>query len=93
MRAIDADKLIEKFEEIEGREYTAIFVNQIIKLIEQQPTLEGSNGDIVKSLLTITDEWTAYNFAEDCKEVNIKADEIIGVSSFKKSWWDAPYGK
>lgn len=93
MRVIDADKLIEKFEEIEGREYTAIFINQIIKLIEQQPTLEGSNGDIVKSLLTITDEWTAYNFAEDCKEVNIKADGIIGVSSFKKSWWDAPYGR
>lgn len=93
MRAIDADKLIEKFEEIEGREYTAIFVDQIIKLIEQQLTLEGSNGDIVKSLLTITDEWTAYNYAEDCKEVNIKADEMLGVISFKKSWWDAPYGR
>lgn len=44
MRAIDADKLIEKFEEIEGREYTAVFINQIIKLIEQQPTLELDNG-------------------------------------------------
>lgn len=44
MRAIDADKLIEKFNEIEGKEYTAVFINQIIKLIEQQPTLELDNG-------------------------------------------------
>ena len=44
MRAIDADKLIEKFKEIEGKEYTAIFINQIIKLIEQQPTLESYSG-------------------------------------------------
>lgn len=69
---------------------------QIDKEQEDKPMVEkndATNGDIVKSLLTITDEWTAYNFAEDCKEVNIKADEILGVSSFKKSWWDAPYGR
>lgn len=44
MRAIDADKLIEKFNEIESKKYTAIFINQIIKLIEQQPTLALDNG-------------------------------------------------
>ena len=44
MRAIDADKLIEKFKEIEGKKYTAIFVDHIIKLIEQQPTLALDNG-------------------------------------------------
>ena len=71
---------------------------QVVEIIQQKiNALKGdtdaTNGDIVKSLLTITDEWTAYNFAEDCKEVNIKADEKLGVSSFKKSWWDAPYGR
>ncbi len=60
---------------------------------EMKKQINATNGDIVKSLPTITDEWTAYNYAEDCKEVNIKADEILGVSSFKKSWWDAPYGR
>lgn len=40
MRAIDADKLIEKLKAIEGKEFTAIFINQIIKLIEQQPSLQ-----------------------------------------------------
>lgn len=63
------------------------------KINELKGDTDATNGDIVKSLLTITDEWTAYNFAEDCKEVNIKADEMLGVSSFKKSWWDAPYGR
>lgn len=44
MRTIDADKLIEKLKEIEGREYKAIFINQIINLIEQQPSFTLDNG-------------------------------------------------
>lgn len=44
MRAIDADKLIEKLKEIEGKDFTAIFVKQIIEIIQEQPTLAPDNG-------------------------------------------------
>lgn len=43
MRAIDADKLIEKLKEIEGKDFTAIFVKQIIEIIQEQPTLAPDN--------------------------------------------------
>lgn len=46
MRAIDADKLIEKFNEIEGEDYTAVFVKHIIEIIQEQPTLTSENGPI-----------------------------------------------
>lgn len=96
-RLIDADKIIfNEIDEIGGdyEPYLGCSQSQInslptVSIIPSNPT----NGDILKSLLTITDEWTAYNFAEDCKEVNVKADEMIGVCSFKKSWWDAPFGR
>lgn len=44
MRAIDADKLIEEFNEIENKDYTAIFVKTIIEIIQEQPTLAPDNG-------------------------------------------------
>ena len=72
MRAIDADKLIEKFNEIEGKEYTAIFINQIIKLIEQQPTLEDYTG---RSEIVITSK------AWDELPVDIKARMITNLKS------------
>lgn len=43
MRAIDADKLIERFKEIEGKDFAAIFVKQIIEIIQEQPTLAPDN--------------------------------------------------
>lgn len=98
-RLIDADKII--FREIDeiGGDYEP-YLGCSKSQIDSLPTVNAivipdnaTNGDILKSLLTITDEWTAYNYAEDCKEVNVKADGIIGVSSFKKSWWDAPFGR
>lgn len=46
MRAIDADKLIEKFNEIENKDYTAVFVKNIIEIIQEQPTLASENGPI-----------------------------------------------
>lgn len=72
MRAIDADKLIEKFNEIEGKEYTAVFINQIIKLIEQQPTLEDYTGG---SEIVITAK------AWDELPVDIKARMITNLKS------------
>lgn len=43
MRAIDADELIEVFNEIENKEYGAIFINHIIEIIQKQPTLAPDN--------------------------------------------------
>ena len=41
MRAIDADKLIDIFSNLsEYHKYTAVFVDQIIKVINEQPTVK-----------------------------------------------------
>ena len=72
MRAIDADKLIENFKEIAGKEYRATFINQIIKLIEQQPTLEQYTGS---SEIVITAK------AWDELPVDIKAGMITHLKS------------
>lgn len=72
MRAIDADKLIEELEKIEDREHKAIFVNKIIKMIEQQPALEQYTGG---SEVVITAK------AWDELPVDIKAGMITRLKS------------
>lgn len=39
MRAIDADRLVEVFKELPGKNYTAVYVKTIVEIIKAQPTL------------------------------------------------------
>lgn len=73
MRAIDADRLIDIFSNLsEYDKYTAVFVDQIIKIINEQPTVATGNE---QSEIVITAK------AWDELPVDIKARMITNLKS------------
>lgn len=79
MRIIDADKLLNVFDDFPDKYGTAIFVNHIIEIINEQPTVEPDKGP---SEIVITQKaWD--ELPEDLKARTIKSlrtsTAIVGI--------------
>lgn len=73
-RLIDADKLIDKFNYIAGKEYVAVFVERIIEAINKEPTVEAIPKDKVYKAIQ---EMMKYEHEGFINISLVRLDEIL----------------